>query len=133
MAQRRNTYRCAVEITQTGKYCVRIQATFSRSRWNLPVYFLASSTALALRRLREAIEALQRAEERLRFWAVERSDDPQLLDDMLAEFGLGLDQRNEFPATAVRIQLAPDAALPAARLADLKRRLSTRLEPVVAA
>lgn len=132
MGQRRNTYRCAVEVTQSRKYCVRIQASFGRSGWTLPVYFLASSPATALRRLRKAIDELQRSEERLRFWAVERSGDPQLLAELLAEINLEPDQRNKFPATAVRITLKPGDPLPAARLAEFKQQLAPRNAPVAA-
>lgn len=133
MANRRNTYRCAVEVNQTGKYCVRIQANFRRSGWTLSVYYLASSPVAALRRLREAIDGLQHAEERLRFWAIERSGDPELLAELLGEMGLAHDRRNEFPASAVTITVAPEQPVRAAAIATLKRELAPRFTPLVAA
>ena len=130
MSVRKNSYRCAVEATQAGKYCVRVQAFYGRSRWTLPVYFLASTSATAVRRLAESIEALHRAEERLRFWAVEHSDDPELITELLVEIGLALDRRNVFPATAATISAAPDRAVPALALARLKRELAPQFAPL---
>lgn len=131
MSVRKNSYRFAVEATQAGKYCLRIQAFYGRSRWTLPVYFLASSPPTALRRLTESIEELHRAEERLRFWAVERSDDAELITELLAEIGLALDRRIEFPATAATITGAPDRPVPALVLARLKRELAPQFAPLV--
>src|ERR1700722_2467984 len=82
-----NEYVCTIERNQNGKYSVRIRASFgagrrlesasrSRAGWNLPVYFLASSFSAAMKKLEESLQLLQRNEERLRFWGVERSDDP---------------------------------------------------------
>ncbi len=50
-----------------------------------------------MKKLEESLQLLQKNEERLRFWGVERTDDPNLAGDMLQEFGLWLDRRREFP------------------------------------
>ena len=99
---RQNAYSCCVEINQNGKYCVRIRAHFGRKDWDLPVYFLASSFDRAIRRLEEVFQLLQREEERLWFWGVDRSDDPNVAADMLRQSGLNLDRRGEFPDVARR-------------------------------
>lgn len=130
MPYRRNSYRCAVEVTQAGKYCVRVQAFYGHSRWTLPVYFLVSSPATALRRLAQSIEELHRAEERLRFWGVEHSDDPELIDELLTGIGLALDRRIDFPATAATIAAAPNRPMPALSLARLKREFTPQFAPL---
>ena len=84
-----NEYVCAIEKTQNGKYNVRVRAAFGRGAWTLPVYFLASSFNGAMKKLEESLQLLQKNEERLRFWSVEHSDDPNMAGDLLQEFGLG--------------------------------------------
>jgi hypothetical protein len=93
-----NGYLCAIEKNQNGKYDVRIWAVFSRDGWKLPVYFLASSFNAAMKKLEESLQFLQKNEERLRFWGLERTDDPTLAGDLLKEFGLGLDRRKDLPS-----------------------------------
>jgi len=85
-----NEYLCAIEKNQNGKYNVRVRAVFGSDGWSLPVYFLASSFNAAMKKLEEALQLLQKNEERLRFWGVERSDDPNVAGDLLREFGLWL-------------------------------------------
>src|SRR5579862_2048225 len=102
-----NEYLCAIEKNRNGKYNVRLQAIFglrgeareaSRpGHWDLSVYFLASSFNGAMKKLEESLQLLQKNEERLRFWSVERSDDPNVAGDILKEFGLWLDRRKEPP------------------------------------
>jgi hypothetical protein len=68
-----NDYLCAIEKNQNGKYTVRVRAAFGRGNWTLPVYFLASSFNGAMKKLEESLQFLQKNEERLRFWSVDRA------------------------------------------------------------
>jgi len=100
LAPNTNRYVCGVERNQNGKYNVRVHAAFNpsgRDGWALAVYFLASSFNAAMKKLEESLQVLQKNEDRLRFWAVERTDDPNLAGDFLKEFGLWLDRRQDFP------------------------------------
>src|SRR5215475_10911070 len=104
----RNRYRCAVEKNQAGKFCVRVQARFARNAWDLSVWFLASSFDQGMRKLQQSLRFLQRNEERLWFWGVDRSDDPNLSGELLNVAGLKLDKRGEFPRQFAVLALAPD-------------------------
>jgi len=80
-----NRYICAIERNQNGRYNVRIQALLGaegRGGWTLAVYFLASSFNAGMKKLEESLQHLQKNEEQLRFWAVERTDDPNLAGDL---------------------------------------------------
>ena len=124
----RNEYRCAIEINQNGKYCVRIRAIFARHSWVLPVYFLASSFDRAMKKLDQSLQFLQRQEERLWFWGVDRSDDPNLSGEMLRETGLGLDRRAEFPRRAPSISVPREKPVPAFLLAPIRRGLAATVQ-----
>jgi hypothetical protein len=129
-----NEYFCAIEKNRNGKYNVRLRAVFglrggskegSRSgHWDLSVYFLASSFNGAMKKLEESLQLLQKNEERLRFWSIERSDDPNVAGDILKESGLWLDRRKEPPAKAAEILVAPEKAVPASMLAPVRRTLA---------
>jgi hypothetical protein len=119
-----NEYVCAIEKTQNGKYNVRVRAAFGRNAWTLPVYFLASSFNGAMKKLEEALQQLQKNEERLRFWGVERTDDPNMAGDLLQEFGLWLDRRKEFPRKAAELGVPRERPVPASMLAPMRRRLA---------
>ena len=93
----RNDYRCSMEKNQSGKYCVRIQVFYPRHAWNLGVYFLASSFDRAMKKLEESLDFLQRHEEKLWFWGVDRAEDMGFSAEFLREAGMKLDQRTEFP------------------------------------
>jgi hypothetical protein len=121
---RQNAYSCCVEINQNGKYCVRIRAHFGRKDWDLPVYFLASSFDRAIRRLEEVFQLLQREEERLWFWGVDRSDDPNVAADMLRQSGLSLDRRGEFGRRYETLSMAADQPMSPFQIASLRRRLA---------
>src|SRR5262245_50527415 len=116
-----NEYRSVVEINQNGKYCVRIRARFARHGWVLSTYFLASSFDRAMKKLEQSLQFLQRHEDRLWFWGVDRSDDPNFSGEMLREAGLHLDRRSEFPRKAAALTVLPD------RAAAAFPRSSTRL------
>ena len=119
-----NEYVCAIEKTQNGKYNVRVRALFGRSAWTLPVYFLASSFNGAMKKLAEALQHLQKNEERLRFWGVERTDDPNMAGDLLQEFGLWLDRRREYPHKVAELGVPRERPVPASMLAPIRRVLA---------
>jgi hypothetical protein len=119
-----NEYLCAIEKTQNGKYNVRVRAAFGRSAWTLPVYFLASSFNGAMKKLEESLQHLQKNEERLRFWGVERTDDPNLAGDLLQEFGLWLDRRREYPRKVAELGVPRERPVPASMLAPMRRVLA---------
>ncbi len=119
-----NEYLCAIEKNQNGKYNVRVRAVFGSDAWSLPIYFLASSFNAAMKKLEEALQLLQKNEERLRFWGVERSDDPNVAGDLLREFGLWLDRRKEFPRKVAEVGVQPERPVPASLLATVRRILA---------
>jgi hypothetical protein len=119
-----NLYRCAMEKNQNGKYNIRIRVQFERGGWYLPVYFLASSFNAGMKKLEESLQLLQKSEERLRFWGVERTDDPNLAGDLLQESGLWLDRRREFPRKVAEMSVASERPVPASLLAPVRRVLA---------
>jgi hypothetical protein len=119
-----NEYICAIERNQNGKYSVRVRAVFGRNGWTLPVYFLASSFNAAMKKLEESLQHLQKSEESLRFWGVERTDDPNLAGDFLREYGLWLDRRKEFPRKAAELGVPRERPVPASLLAPVRRILA---------
>jgi hypothetical protein len=135
----RNEYHCAIERTQNRKYNVRLRAIFgtrpqggdsagsSRPRgggWALSAYFLASSFDVAMKKLAQSLQLLQKDEERLRFWGVERTDDPNVAGDLLREFGLWLDRRREFPRKIAEFRVPRERTISAAALAPVRRILA---------
>ncbi len=127
-AARQNEYRCSVEVNQNDKYCVRIHARFKRHNWVLPIYFLASSFERALRKLEQSVQFLQHHEDRLWFWGVDRSDDPNVAAEMLQEAGLRLDRRAEFPRRTERLAIAPDERVPTTLLQPMRQRLAESVQ-----
>ncbi len=119
-----NEYLCAMEKNQTGKYSVRVRAAYGRGAWILPVYFLAGSFNGAMKKLQESLQILQKNEDKLRFWGVERSDDPNMAGDLLQEFGLCLDRRLEFPGKVAEVAAPRERPLPASMLAPVRRILA---------
>jgi hypothetical protein len=128
MSPNRNEYRCVIDVNQNGKYCVRLRAGFGRHDWVLKVYFLASSFDRAIKKLEQALQFLQRHEDKLWFWGVDRSDDPNLTAELLSEAGLRLDRRAEFPRRAATVVLPPDKPMPAFLFAPVRRGLAEALE-----
>lgn len=124
-----NHYLCAIERNQNGKYTVRVRAVYGRDGWALPAYFLASSFNGAMKKLEESLQHLQKNEERLRFWAVERTDDPKLAGDLLQEFGLWVDRRKEFPRKLAELSVPRERPVSAATLASVRRRLADSVTP----
>jgi hypothetical protein len=134
-----NQYVCAIERNQNGKYNVRVKAIFGPavrepedrrlaqpgpSGWTLPVYFLASSFNGAMKKLEASLQLLQKNEDRLRFWGVERTDDPNVAGDLLQEFGLRLDRRREFPRRVAEMGVPRERPVPASMLAPVRRILA---------
>jgi hypothetical protein len=124
----RNEYQCSIEVNHNGKYCVRVRAMYARKTWVLPVYFLASTFDRAMRKLEETLQFLQRKEERLWFWGVEYSDDPNFSEELVREAGLRLDRRAEFPRRSAQVALSPEKPVPAALLAPVRRGLADSIE-----
>jgi hypothetical protein len=119
-----NLYHCAMERNQNGKYNIRIRVQFERGGWYLSVYFLASSFTAGMKKLEESLQLLQKSEERLRFWGVERTDDPNLAGDLLRDSGLWLDRRREFPRKVAEMNVASERPVPASLLAPVRRVLA---------
>ncbi|HVB85433.1 MAG TPA: hypothetical protein VNK23_02050 [Candidatus Dormibacteraeota bacterium] len=142
-ASRGNRYLCALERNQNGKYNVRVRAFFAsgeragasdgggasaeKAGWSLPVYFLASSFNAAMKKLEESLQTLQKNEERLRFWGLERSDDPNVAGELLQELGLWLDRRQDFPRKTAEIAAPTERAVTASALASIRRVLADSL------
>jgi hypothetical protein len=142
-ASRGNRYLCALERNQNGKYNVRVRAFFAsgeragardgegasgdKAGWSLPVYFLASSFNAAMKKLEESLQALQKNEERLRFWGLERSDDPNVAGELLQELGLWLDRRRDFPRKTAEVAAATERPITASALASIRRVLADSL------
>src|SRR5438046_3535243 len=120
----RNDYRCSIERNQSGKYCVRIQAHEPRHAWTLAVYFLAGSFDRARKKLEESLDFLQKHEEKLWFWGVDRAEDMGFSAEFLKEAGLKLDLRNEFPRKATSLSLAPEKEVPAFVLGPVRRGMA---------
>ncbi len=124
----RNDYRCSIEKNQGGKYCVRIRVHYPRHAWSLGVFFLASSFDRAMKKLEESLDFLQRHEEKLWFWGVDRAEDMGFSAEFLREAGMKLDQRTEFPRKAATLLLAPERAVPAFVLGPVRRGLAESVE-----
>jgi len=117
-----------MERNQGGKYCVRIKVHYPRHAWTLGVYFLASSFDRAMKKLEEGLDFLQRNEEKLWFWGVDRAEDLGFSAEFLKEAGLRLDRRIEFPRKAANITVAPERDVPAFALAPMRSGLAESLE-----
>jgi hypothetical protein len=117
-----------MERNQGGKYCVRIKVHYPRHAWTLNVYFLASSFDRAMKKLEESLDFLQRNEEKLWFWGVDRAEDLGFSAEFLKEAGLRLDRRIEFPRKAANLSVAPEKEVPAFALAPVRRGLAESLE-----
>jgi len=126
----RNDYRCSIEKNQGGKYCVRIRVQYPRHAWNLSVYFLASSFDRAMKKLETSLHFLQRNEEKLWFWGVDRgaSEDLGFSSEFLKDAGLLVDRRDEFPRKAANLLLEPERDVPAFALGPIRRGLAESVE-----
>jgi hypothetical protein len=117
-----------MERNQSGKYCVRIQVHYPRHAWTLGVYYLASSFDRAMKKLEEALDFLQRHEEKLWFWGVDRAEDLGFSAEFLKEAGLRLDRRVDFPRKATSLSLPPEKQVPAFVLGPVRRGLAESID-----
>lgn len=124
----RNDYRCSIEKNQTGKYCVRLRVQYPRHAWTLGVFFLASSFDRAMKKLEESLHFLQRNEEKLWFWGVDRAEDLGFSAEFLKEAGLHLDRRGEFPRKAANLSVQPERDVPAFVLGPVRRGLAESVQ-----
>jgi hypothetical protein len=124
----RNDYRCSIEKNQGGKYCIRIRVHYPRHAWSLSVFFLASSFDRAMKKLEESLDFLQRHEEKLWFWGVDRAEDMGFSAEFLREAGMRLDKRTEFPRKAANLTLPPERAVPAFVLGPVRRGLAESVD-----
>jgi hypothetical protein len=124
----RNDYRCSMEKNQTGKYCVRIRVHYPRHAWSLGVFFLASSFDRAMKKLEQSLDFLQRHEEKLWFWGVDRAEDMGFSAEFLREVGMKLDKRTEFPRKSATLTVAPERTVPAFALGPMRRGLAESVE-----
>jgi hypothetical protein len=124
----RNDYKCSIERNQGGKYCVRIRVRYPRHAWSLTVFFLASSFDRAMKKLEQSLDFLQRHEEKLWFWGVDRAEDMGFSAEFLREAGMRLDKRAEFPNKAATLSLVPERAVPAFVLGPVRRGLAESVE-----
>src|SRR5258708_146007 len=124
----RNDYRCSIERNQAGKYCVRVRVRYPRHAWLLGVFFLASNFDKAMKKLEESLDFLQRHEEKLWFWGVDRAEDMGFSAEFLREVGMRLDKRTEFPRKAASLTVAPERSVPAFVLGPIRRGLAESVE-----
>jgi len=92
------------------------------------VFFLASSFDRAMKKLEEALRFLQKNEEKLWFWGVDRAEDIGFSAEFLKEAGLHLDRREEFPRKAATLSLEPERDAPASVLGFMRRGLAESVE-----
>jgi len=81
-----------------------------------------------MKKLEEAVDFLQRHEEKLWFWGVDRAEDMGFSAEFLREAGLRLDRRLEFPRKAANLALAPERNMPAFVLGSVRRGLAESME-----
>ncbi|MBZ5528521.1 MAG: hypothetical protein LAN71_11550 [Acidobacteriia bacterium] len=124
----RNEYRCSIDRNQAGKYCVRIWVRYPRHAWTLSTFFLASSFDRSMKKLEEAFDFLQRHEEKLWFWGVDRAVDMGFSAEFLREAGLKLDLRADFPRKCAVLNIAPGRPVPAFLLGPVRRDLAESVE-----
>ena len=111
-----------------GQVLRPIKVQYPRHAWNLGVFFLASSFDRSMKKLEESLRFLQRNEEKLWFWGVDRSEDIAFSAEFLKDAGLTLDRRVEFPRKASSISLEPERDVPAFVLGPVRRGLAESVE-----
>ncbi len=122
-----NAYRVMVEPNQTGRYTVRMEARYTEPQWTLRVFFQAATAPRVFARLSSALRFLQSEEEQLWMWGSNASDRSVLFEEVLSKAGLELDQRRDFPRTAVTLSAQPGDAIRPSALSELRRKLSARM------
>lgn len=124
-----NKYVCAIETNQNGKYNLRIRVIFGKDEWTLPVYSLASTFNGAMKKLEESLQFLQKNEEKLRFWGLERSDDPNFAGDLLSQTGMMIDRRKDLPRKSAELALPSERPVTAAMIGTIRRTLADSVIP----
>jgi hypothetical protein len=124
----KNEYRCSMELNQSGKYCVRIRVLYPRHAWTLSIFFLASSFDRGMKKVGQTLTFLQRNEEKLWFWGVDRAEDMGFSAEFLKEAGLQLDRRAEFPRKGASVTLRPEDEVPAFVLGPVRRGLAESID-----
>ncbi len=107
---------------------MRIRVLYPRHAWTLAVFFLASSFDRAMKKLEESLHFLQRNEEKLWFWGVDRAEDLGFSAEFLKEASLHLDRRNEFPRKAANLSVEPERDVPAFVLGPIRRGFAEAVE-----
>jgi hypothetical protein len=97
------------------------------------VFFLASSFDRAMKKLEQGLQFLQKNEEKLWFWGVDRAEDLGFTAEFLKEVGLQIDRRLEFPRKGASLFLEPEREAPASVLGPIRRGLAESVEMVRAA
>jgi hypothetical protein len=77
-----------------------------------------------MKKLAQSLQMLQKNEDRLRFWAVERTDDPNVAGDLLREFGLSVDRRRDLPRKIAEFRVPRERAISIAALVPVRRILA---------
>lgn len=107
---------------------MRIRVHYPRHAWSLGVFFLASSFDRAMKKLEQSLDFLQRHEEKLWFWGVDRAEDMGFSAEFLREVGMKLDKRTEFPRKSATLTVAPERTVPAFALGPMRRGLAESVE-----
>ncbi len=81
-----------------------------------------------MKKLEEGLDFLQRNEEKLWFWGVDRAEDLGFSAEFLKEAGLRLDRRQEFPRKAANLSVAAERDVPAFALGPMRRGLAESME-----
>ena len=81
-----------------------------------------------MKKLEECLDFLQRNEEKLWFWGVDRAEDLGFSAEFLKEAGMKLDRRQEFPREAASLSGAPEREGPAFALGPMRRGLAESIE-----
>jgi hypothetical protein len=81
-----------------------------------------------MKKLEEALAFLQRNEEKLWFWGVDRAEDLGFSAEFLQEVGLQLDRRLEFPRKATSLSIEPERNVPAFVLGPVRRGLAESVQ-----
>src|SRR5260370_12251941 len=99
-----------------------------RHAWLLGVFYLASSFDKAMKKLEDSVDFLQRHEEKLWFWGVDRAEDMGFSAEFLRETALHLDRRIQFPPKDANLALAPEPNVPASVLTPARLGLVLPLD-----
>ena len=81
-----------------------------------------------MKKLEEGLDFLQRNEEKLWFWGVDRAEDLGFSAEFLKEAGLKLDRRQEFPHKAASLSVVPERDVPAFSIGPMRRGLAELIE-----